>query len=406
MSRAAFGLGLNSNAKDTETLYKESANVTPLHSVEKPQWDEQSLRMAARNDASRKQVMKDFLAKSRENLMKVNLEWMDQIIQKPTLRERMTFFWHGHFACRTLVPWFAQRLNNTIRTMALGSFRELLMAVSREPAMLQFLNNQQNKKDHPNENFAREVMELFTLGRGNYSELDVKEAARAFTGWGFNFAGEFQFRAKQHDNDIKTFRGNSGNYNGEDILESILEDPITARFITAKLYRFFISDQPASPEVVKTWADSFYSSDYNLSKLLHIIFQSDEFNDPVNQGNRIKSPIELLLGFQMHTGSTFENPQSQIFLQRALGQIAFYPPNVSGWPSGRAWIDSSSLTFRIALPQLLFVAPKQTLKQVMTEMPTGSAKQGLAKGVCAARRIGPSSPSSLQNHHSKRRLIW
>ena len=226
------------------------------------------------------------------------------------------------------------------------------MAISKDPAMLQFLNNQQNRKNHPNENFAREVMELFTLGRGNYSEQDVKEAARAFTGWGFNFHGEYQFRQRQHDFNSKNFRGISKDFTGEQILEAILEDKKTAQYITDKLYRYFVSDQNISGKTITAWADSFYRSGYNIEKLLETVFQSDEFNDPVNMGNRIKSPVELLIGLQLHTGGKFDNPQSLVFLQRALGQVLFYPPNVSGWPAGKAWIDSTSLTFRIGLPMV------------------------------------------------------
>ncbi len=138
------------------------------------------------------------------------------------LTEKMVLFWHNHFACRTMVPFLAQQQNNVLRKYALGSFADMLMAVSKDPAMLQFLNNQQNKKGHPNENFAREVMELFTLGRGHYTEEDIKEAARAFTGWGFSLQGEFQFRGKQHDEGEKTFRGKTKKYSGEDIIIAIL----------------------------------------------------------------------------------------------------------------------------------------------------------------------------------------
>ena len=131
------------------------------------------------------------------------------------LREKMTFFWSGHFACRVNDIRFADRLNNTIRKHALGKFGELLEAVSKEPAMLQFLNNRRNRKQHPNENFSRELMELFTLGRGNYSEQDVKEVARAFTGWGYQGMGRFTFFEKFHDTDSKTFLGDTGNFDGD-----------------------------------------------------------------------------------------------------------------------------------------------------------------------------------------------
>ena len=133
----------------------------------------------------------------------------------------MTLFWHGHFACRVRQPGPALRLHNTTRRLALGKFPDLLLAVSQEPAMLQFLNNQQNRKAHPNENFAREVMELFTLGRGNYTEQDVKEAARAFTGWSYDNQGSFRFQGRDHDADAKTFLGHTGNLKGEDVLRII-----------------------------------------------------------------------------------------------------------------------------------------------------------------------------------------
>lgn len=169
---------------------------------------------------------KQLRQQSREGLKDLNLKWMDLMINNQgQLREKMSLFWHGHFAVRINNAYAQQELLDIIRTNALGDFKTLLMAVSKSPAMLQFLNNQQNKKKHPNENFAREVMELFTLGRGNYTEHDIKEAARAFTGWGFNIKGEFVFRQGQHDDGEKTFLGKTGNFTGENIIEILLEQP-------------------------------------------------------------------------------------------------------------------------------------------------------------------------------------
>ena len=352
LDRASFGLGIKPGEEDVRGLFAASEKNIPLAAVEKPAFDMDPRAM--KNDMSRKEIMKEILGKSRQNLMKLNRAWMDRLIKEPSLRERMTFFWHGHFACRTLVPYFAQQQNNIVRTYSMGSFKSLLMAISKDPAMLQFLNNQQNRKDHPNENFAREVMELFTLGRGNYTEEDVKEAARAFTGWGFNFAGEYQFRQRQHDFGSKKFRGKTKDFTGEQIIESILDDKTTARFITSKLYRHFISDQAPPVKTIDAWSDSFYKSGYDIEKLMRTVLQSEEFNTESNAGTKIKSPVELLITLLRHTGGEFENPQGLVFLQRALGQILYYPPNVSGWPSGKAWIDSTSLAFRISLPMVLF----------------------------------------------------
>jgi len=192
------------------------------------------------SDDEKKQVRE----KSKENIKNLNLTWLDQMINSPQqLREKMSLFWHGHFASRNLNILYQQQLLDIIRSNALGNFGELLTEVSKSAAMINFLNNNQNRKDHPNENFAREVMELFTLGRGNYTENDVKEAARAFTGWGATIGGEFVFRKFQHDAGNKTVLGKSGNLQGEDVLNILIEQKQTAVFITRKIYRFFVNEQ-------------------------------------------------------------------------------------------------------------------------------------------------------------------
>jgi uncharacterized protein (DUF1800 family) len=218
--------------------------------------------------------------------------------------------------------------------------------------MLNFLNNQQNRKDHPNENFAREVMELFTLGRGNYTENDIKEAARAFTGWSSDLKGEFIFRQRQHDYGTKTLLGKTGNYDGDEVLDILLSQKQTAKFITQKVYKFFVNDTIDEAKV--NWlADRFYQSTYDIGKLMEDIFTSDWFYDEKNIGSKIKSPIELMAGIQRMLPMKLENEEALTFLQRALGQILFYPPNVAGWPGGKTWIDSSSLMLRMRLPQLI-----------------------------------------------------
>ena len=162
--------------------------------------------------------------KQREGVRSLNLNWLRLFVNTDAqLREKMAFFWHGHFACRNLNVFFQQGLLDVLRRNALGSFRDMLHEVSKTAAMLNFLNNQQNKKDQPNENFAREVMELFTVGRGNYSEKDIKEAARAFTGWSSGLNGEFIFRRFQHDFGSKTVLGKTGNFDGGDVLDILLE---------------------------------------------------------------------------------------------------------------------------------------------------------------------------------------
>ncbi|MFN8250597.1 MAG: DUF1800 domain-containing protein [Ferruginibacter sp.] len=290
---------------------------------------------------------------SREDLKNLNLRWLDEMINNEAqLREKMSLFWHGHFACRVINSYFQQELLQTIRENALGNFKDLLSAVSKSPSMLSFLNNQQNKKQHPNENFAREVMELFTMGRGNYTENDIKEAARAFTGWGFNIRGEFEFRKFQHDTGNKTVLGKTGDFDGDDVLDILLEQKQTAKYLSKKIYRFFVNDTVDDARV--EWLSGrFYESGYDIKKLLTDIFTSNWFYEEKNIGSQIKSPVQLLAGIRRLLPMELENEQSQLLFQRALGQILFYPPNVAGWPGGKTWIDSSSLMLRLRIPQIL-----------------------------------------------------
>ncbi len=346
-NRASFGLPFHEGNNSLNSFFNAKAS-TPIGVITMPE-------IPSGFKGDRKQFLKEAFQKSREGMMKLNIAWMEKLGNTDhALQEKMVLFWHNHFACRTLFPLLAQQQNNILRTHALGSFADMLMEVSKDPAMLQFLNNQQNKKDHPNENFAREVMELFTLGRGNYTEEDVKEAARAFTGWGSSINGNFQFRPNQHDYGEKTFRGKTKKYSGEDILSAILEDRQTARFITQKIVAYFVNQEGIKSQEIDDFALSFYKSNYHIGKLLKQIFSSDWFFKPEFVGNRIKTPVELIIGTQQQTDSKFTDSQSLIFFQRALGQLLFYPPNVGGWPKGKEWIDSSSLAFRMAMPQLIF----------------------------------------------------
>ncbi|HEY0434454.1 MAG TPA: DUF1800 domain-containing protein, partial [Chitinophagaceae bacterium] len=263
----------------------------------------QGLMMGFQEIGRQKQEMspeqkKEMMRRSRESIRSLNLYWLNEMVNSDAqLREKMAFFWHGHFACRNLNIFFQQELLDVIRRNATGNFRDLLHQVSKSGAMLNFLNNNQNRKDHPNENFAREVMELFTLGRGSYSEQDVKEAARAFTGWGANAKGEFVARPFQYDRGSKTILGHTGNFDGDDVLELLLQQKQTAKFITRKIYRFFVNDH-ADEEKVEQLAGRFYQSGYDISALLEDIFTSEWFYDEKNIGTRIKSPVELIVGIQ------------------------------------------------------------------------------------------------------------
>lgn len=298
--------------------------------------------------------IKEQIKEYREQLTDLNFSWVKNMASgESMLREKMTLFWHGHFACRLRQPLLVQVQNNVIRENALGKFSDLLLAISKDPGMLQFLNNQQNKKNSPNENFAREVMELFTLGHGNYTEKDIKEAARAFTGWGANPKGEFVFRTNQHDDGEKTFQSKTGNLKGEDILNIILQNPKTSTFICTKIYRYFVNEI-VDYQIIEQMTKRFRSTDYDIKALMEYIFKSDWFYKQENIGTRIKSPVELLVGLQRNFDIQFERKQPVLFIQKSLGQILFYPPNVAGWSGGKNWIDSSTLMTRVKLPELIF----------------------------------------------------
>ncbi len=363
--RSAFGpMAENAASLDTFSpkslwalLVKTSSKPVEKIEVTKNPADEYGITMANPGEMQKKindpQLRKKIREQSRDDIKTMNLRWLETMVNSEAqLREKMSLFWHGHFACRIQNSYFSQELLHIIRTYALGSFADMLKAVSKSPAMLQFLNNQQNRKQKPNENFAREVMELFTMGRGNYTENDVKEAARAFTGWAFNQLGEFVFRKNQHDDGSKTFLGKTGNFNGDDILNMLLENQQTANYISKKIYRYFVNENVN--EENQLWLSKrFYANNYDIAKLLEDIYTSDWFYSEKNIGTRIKSPVELLAGIRRLLPMQLQNDQSQLLFQRALGQVLFYPPNVAGWPGGKSWIDSSSLMLRLRIPQIL-----------------------------------------------------
>ncbi|MEM8908358.1 MAG: DUF1800 domain-containing protein [Bacteroidota bacterium] len=312
---------------------------------------------SASGEKMTKEDKRQFMKMARKMVMVQNKEWVERMAdpQQSALLEKMTLFWHGHFACITKMPNLAYRQIRAIRQHALGNFRDLVLAMAKDVSMIRFLNNQQNRKQKPNENFARELMELFTIGRGNYTETDIKEAARAFTGWSSNFRGTFKFKTRHHDFGEKTFMGRTGKLGGEEIIDILLEQRETAEFICRKVYRYFVNENVAEDRV-RELADQFYRSNYDIRALMYTVFTSDWFYAPQNIGAKIKSPVELMAGMMRTLGVQFKKPAGVLFAQRALGQVLFAPPNVAGWPGGQAWIDNSTLMLRLNLANYLFLA--------------------------------------------------
>jgi uncharacterized protein (DUF1800 family) len=227
--------------------------------------------------------------------------------------------------------------------------------------MLKYLNNKQNRKEKPNENFARELMELFTLGEGHYTEEDIKESARAFTGYSHNFEGVFLLRKREHDYDFKTFFDHMGRYDGDDIIDIILEQKQCARFICRKIYSYFVNDV-IDEDKVEELASVFYK-DYNIESLMRYLFMSDWFYTEAHIGSKIKSPTEFLVGMSRTVPIAFENTIDVIKIQKLLGQILLNPPNVAGWKGGKSWIDSNTIMLRLKLPSIILANAKISIKE-------------------------------------------
>ena len=280
---------------------------------------------------------------------RLGLWWANRMFStRRPLEEKLTLFWHGHFATgenkvrdyRMMI-----RQNEMLRARASGAFRDLLVGILKDPAMLVYLDNGENVKKHPNENFGRELLELFTMGVGNYTERDVREAARAFTGW-TNDVLAFRFDADQHDFGQKTFLGRTGTFDGEDIIDAILAQPVTAEFVAAKVYRFFVRDEIAGP-VKADLGRTYRDSGYQMKPLLKRILLSKDFYSPPAFATQIKSPVHLVVSTyrKMSLGQVPTIPDFGR-MTSGLGQSLFDPPNVAGWAGGRTWITPSTLLNR------------------------------------------------------------
>ncbi|SEW06344.1 Uncharacterized conserved protein, DUF1800 family [Chitinophaga sp. YR573] len=349
---------------DKVLIGREKDQLTPLTLANPPEVSDTPKSQMTKDEKKEKRQME------MQGIRDLNIAWINTMVNSEhPLREKMALFWHGHFASRSNRAIFSEQLLTIIRTNALGNFGDLLTGVSKSSAMLEYLNNKQNRKAHPNENFAREVMELFTLGRGNYTETDVKESARAFTGWNYDADGNFVFQEKAHDTGDKTFLGKTGDFNGDDVLKILLENKQTAKFITTKIYKFFVDDIPDDAKI-NALADKFYASNYDIKELMRTIFMADWFYDARYIGGHIKSPIELIVGLRRTIPVTFEKEEVMLSFQQILGQTLFYPPNVAGWPGGRNWIDSSSLMYRLQLPQMILYDKESDIKpkEIIPEM--------------------------------------
>jgi len=290
-------------------------------------------------------------------LQRVAQWWIETMVATPRpLEEKMVLFWHGHFTSGHREVKSSRALyiqNELFRKHATGNFRTLVNAVTLDPAMILYLNTQQNVKGKPNENYARELMELFTLGEGNYTEQDIKEAARALTGIKVQpEAGTAFVARRQHDNGAKVIFKTRGNFDADDVVDLILKQPAAARHIVTRLWTFFAHEDP-DPEIVDALAKVFRKGGYEIKPVLRAMFACDAFYSARARFTHIKSPVELMVG----TARMLEVPASDLTaLERGLrgmGQQLFQPPNVKGWDGGAAWITTSTLYNRYNAPALL-----------------------------------------------------
>lgn len=269
---------------------------------------------------------------------------------KTPVNEHMTMFWHNHFTSslnKVEQPRLMYLQSNLLRQNALGSFRMLLHQIARDPAMLIYLDGSKNVKGSPNENFARELLELFTMGRGHYSEADIQAAAIAFTGWGVDrHRGTFVYDSKKHDNKKVTFLGQTSSFTGDQIIDLILEKPYTAENLTRKFWKEYVNDMHPDPVLIKEWATAFHESNYDIRTLLSIVLNSDAFWSDKYRGTLTKSPIDLLVG-TLRTLPFPKFPDKElVHISQLLGQDLFDPPTVKGWDGGTAWIDTQTMLVR------------------------------------------------------------
>lgn len=358
--RAGFGLGYEELSKLKKKskknivadLFKQTKQYDPI-AIDLSKYD----ALLTRDYKKLKREMgvenlKKLQRESRNEVKTLNAAWINRLkTTDAVFREKMTLFWANVFVCKDQNIWFIQQYNNVLREHAFGNFGDFVKAIAHEPAMLNYLNNKQNKKKSPNENFARELMELFTLGAGNYTEKDIKESARAFTGWTYKRYGKFYLNKNNHDFGQKTFFGKTGNFDGNDIIDIILEQKQCARFICSKVYTYFVN--PTIDEDRLEELTAIFYKDYDIENLMRHIFKSKWFYDEENIGVKIKSPVELIVGMNKVVSYQLTKPQQALYLQKMMGQTLLYPINVAGWKGGRNWIDSNTLMFRMKLPSIV-----------------------------------------------------
>ncbi len=310
--------------------------------------------------------------------------WVQHLLTTPApFVERMTLFWHNVFPStisKTLSSSLLYQQNLLLRKNALGNFKVLLHEIAKDPAMLVYLDGNQNMKGAPNENFAREVLEMFTVGRGRYNENDIHEAAKAFTGWSIDDrTGRFVNHADLHDTSVKTILGQKGNFNGDQTLDIMLKHKRTPERIAERMWKEFINTSRPNPTIVKQWAQKLVSANYDITTLLRTVLTSNEFWAESNRGALIKSPIDLAVGTLR--ALPMKLPKDNLVHQlNLMGQALFDQPTVKGWVTGDAWLSTQSLLLRDGLLRNLNRGSMRSEKSGIDRLlPPDLSKEQMAK---------------------------
>jgi uncharacterized protein (DUF1800 family) len=326
--------------------------------------------------------------------------WLQRMVQTARpLEEKMTLFWHGLLTSGLDKAGAGQMYvqNGLFRKMALANFDDLLKAVSKDPAMMVYLDTENNRKGKPNENYARELMELFTTGIGHYTEDDVRESARAFTGWTLQGSKQLRytmqstFNPRYFDNGQKTFMGKTGNLTGDDIVEMLVPLRATAERLSSRLFSFFAYQNP-EPEIVRHLADTFQRSHYNVGAVVREIFNMDAFYSAKAYRALVKSPAELAAQTLRASGADAKGFNAAANAMAPMGQLLFYPPNVAGWPGGTSWINSSTLLNRINFANATArraptPLPPQTIDQLTATLVDGNITTNTRDGLHAYEAV-------------------
>ncbi len=414
LNRAGFG-GSPGDVARFHAMGREAAVdslLEPEESIEdypRPEWAEpetamiraaaqvqegRKIRLAARGlspeeaQELRKKSVKPMQMEIRQQTLESQGWWFRRMLKtEAPLREKMVLFWHDHFATsiqKTRFPVLMMQQNELFREFAFGNFRELTGRMVKDPAMMIYLDTQRSNKTMPNENFAREVMELFTLGEGNYTEADVKEAARAFTGYKLDRqTGEVTHWQGRWDGGEKEVFGKSGRFRGEDVVDLIFEREACAEFMARKLWVYFADEKPTE-ETVKSLAGVFREGGYEVKPVLRDVFLSREFYSENVVGSQIKCPLQYLVQMLKELEMDEPPPGFPMMGQNQLGQVLFMPPNVAGWDWGKAWINTNTLLTRYNL------AGRLTKGAVGEEMPRGRRNRRMkGDGGSDGRGAGP-----------------